>query len=188
MKTQWASCVQTVRNGVQFLSHSFFRLYTLWEQYWDKQMVATSVLWNAHNYINTVYFIHTGYGHVIQCSQTLNLFISKSGFSFVHHLRVISPQVFNRLCSFWFHLKGNWLLYKMVCLTQFRPHWTFHLGLTQVVKRYPNRQIFIKSYQVNHKTSTRFNYSLKTDLVTSTDLANYHKAGRISDKFNKSQN
>ncbi len=90
---------------------------------------------NTHYYINTIYFIHTSCVYAIQCCQTLNVFISKSGFFFIRHLRVISLHVFNRLCSFLSHSKGNWVLIDVACITPFRPFGTFYLGLTHIITK-----------------------------------------------------
>ncbi len=74
------------------------------DQLRGKQIVTTSMYGsrNTHYYISTVYFINTGCGCIIQCCQTLNTFISKSGFSFVHHLSILSPWVFDGSYLFWF--------------------------------------------------------------------------------------
>ncbi len=104
---------------------------------------------NTHYYINTIYFIHIDCGCVIQHCPTLNTFILKSSFSFVHHLRIISAWVFYRLCSFWSHLKGNWMFYNVVCITPFRLLGTFHLGLTHIIIVHTCSQ-WRSAYNVSH--------------------------------------
>ncbi len=100
---------------------------------WKYIRVRLSVEYN--NKSATWYACTSSYfvsGITIQCIQTSTTFIAKSGFSFVHHLRVITLWVFNRSLLFWFYSKRNWVLYNVVCITQFQPFGTFHLGLTYI--------------------------------------------------------